>query len=74
MRDALSAYLVDPPGKVVTIAPMPGGAFRVDPPQGADELSRTFFSKSEAFAHARELWTEHRCGLSDLTENMNNRR
>ncbi len=61
-----------PPGPVVTITPIIGG-FRVDPPPAAGEVSRTFFSKSEAFAHARDLWTEHRCGLTDLTENKFNR-
>jgi hypothetical protein len=73
MRNAMSSGPLDPPGKVVTLTALPGEGYRVDPPPGAAEPSRTFFAKGDAFTHARTLWTKYRCGLTDHTENMRHR-
>lgn len=58
----------EPPGPVVVLMPE-GDAFAVmiEPPLPSGDHRRTFFSKQDAWAGARELWSKYRLGLSDRT-------
>lgn len=66
-RDA-DDFDAEPRGPVVVLAPE-GEAFAVmiEPPLPSGDHRRTFFTKQDAWAGARELWSKYRLGLSDRT-------
>ena len=60
------------PPSLVTIRRVPEGYFvNVEPPlPDGEDRRRTFGSKCAAFSYAGGIWSEHRLGACDMTENI----